>query len=391
MSTNVSATESTVAGWLAPLMEWLEHSPRYRWARLFLHRNEQLAPPALFVGGVSWDAATLRRIDALVDNAILLLYLVLLGGFVVLAALDRRDRPLPPALQRLSPWATPAIQFFAGGLFSAYVIYYTRSASLTTASLFLLVLVAALVANEIIWSRTLNVYVLLGVYFLAVFCFVTFLLPVVLGRMGDDVFFASGALSVGLLFGLIVLLHRLHVFEGPRAFGGAFGVVGGLLALVMLFYHMHWIPPVPLALRHGGIYQNVEVENDAYVLHYTKPPWYAVWEESGDEVVHHAPGDSVYCFAAVFAPTQLETEVYHRWQRYDAENDRWLQTDRLGYQVVGGRRNGYRGYTFKRHVRPGEWRVTIETADARPIGRVEFRIVEADTTQQRPLTTRRYQ
>jgi hypothetical protein len=45
---------------------------------------------------VTWDALTLQRIDALLDNLILGVYLVLLGGFVVLATLARNDQPLPP-------------------------------------------------------------------------------------------------------------------------------------------------------------------------------------------------------------------------------------------------------------------------------------------------------
>jgi hypothetical protein len=387
---DASTTTGAVAAWIAPWVERLEQAPRYRWARLFLRRNEQYVPPALFLGGVGWDAATLRRIDALVDNVLLGTYLALLGGFIVLAVLDRRDAPLPQALERLTPWATPGIQFFAGGLFSAYVIYYTQSASLTTASLFLGVLVAALVANEIIWSRTFNVYVLLGVYFLAVFCFVTFFLPVVLGRMGEDVFLASGAISVGAVGALILFLQRQSVFESGWACGGAFGVVVGLWGLFLLFYQMHWIPPVPLALRHGGAYEHVAVEGDAYALRHERAPWYAVWDDTGMETVPHAPGDSVFCFAAVFAPTALETKIYHRWQRYDSTRAVWQDTDRIGYRVVGGRRNGYRGYTFKRYVRPGAWRVTIETPDARPIGRVEFQVVPPDSSRAREWTTRLY-
>jgi len=119
-------------------MRWLEASPRYRLVRRWYVRHEELSGSLLFLGGVTWDTLTLQRIDALLDNLILGVYLVLLTGFVTLAALSRTDRPLSPPLQKLSGWSTGAIQFLAGGLFSAYVIYFTRSASLSTASLFLL-------------------------------------------------------------------------------------------------------------------------------------------------------------------------------------------------------------------------------------------------------------
>jgi hypothetical protein len=387
---NAAAWTHRLTGWLGAALEWLEHHPRYRWARLYLHRHEHAVPPVLFLGGVSWDALTLQRIDALLDNLILGIYLVLLGGFIVLSTLARNDRPLPRPLRKLNTWAPGIIQFLAGGLFSAYVIYYTRSASFSTASLFLLVLVALLVANELIWSRVWSSYLLLGIYFLAVFCYFTFFLPTVLGTMGFGVFLTSGFVSAGLVIGLILYLDRHGVFDGTLAFLGAVGVVVALLGTVLLFYVNHWIPPVPLALRDGGVYHDVARDNGAFVLRYQEPPWYRPWQDDDDPFLY-AEGDTVHCFAAVFAPTDLRTRIYHHWQYYNPEREAWVDTDRIGYSVVGGRQKGYRGVTFKRHVRPGTWRVSVETADQRPIGRIRFEVVPADTTRAPDYATRYYQ
>jgi len=375
---------------LSALLEWLEEQRRYRWARLYLHQHEHAVPPVLFFGGVTWDALTLQRIDALFDNLVLGLYLVLLGGFIVLSTLARNDRPLSKPFRKLSIWAPGIIQFLAGGLFSAYVIYYTRSASFSTASLFLLVLVALLVANEVVWSRLWSSYLLLGVYFLAVFCYFTFFLPTVLGTMGFGVFLTSGVLSAGLVIGLILYLDTHDVFAGTASFLGAVGVVVALLGVVVLFYVNHWIPPVPLALRDGGVYHEVERSNGAFVLKYEEPPWYRPWQTDDDPFVY-ADDDTVHCFTAVFAPTALQTKIYHHWQYYDATRDTWVDTDRIGYEVVGGRQKGYRGVTFKQHVHPGPWRVTVETADHRPIGRIRFDIVPTQTDRAPNYTVRRYQ
>jgi len=376
--------------WLGSLLEWLEESRRYRWARLTLHQHEHAVPPLLFFGGVTWDALTLQRIDALLDNLILGIYLVLLGGFVVLATLARNDRPLARPLEKLSTWAPGIIQFLAGGLFSAYVIYYTRSASFSTASLFLLVLVGLLVANEIVWSRVWSSYLLIGVYFLAVFCYFTFFLPTILGTMGFGVFLTSGFLSAGLVIGLVLYLDGRGVFGDTWSFLGAVGIVVSLLGLVVLFYVNHWIPPVPLALREGGVYHEAEREGQTFLLRYEDPPWYRPWQND-DDPFRYTASDTVHCFAAVFAPTALQTTVYHHWQYYDSTRASWVDTDRIGYEVVGGRRNGYRGVTFKRHVHPGQWRVTVETADRRPIGRIRFDVVRADTARAPTYRVRRYQ
>jgi hypothetical protein len=158
---------------------------------------------------------------------------------------------------------------------------------------------------------------------------------------------------------------------------------------VVVFYVNHWIPPVPLALREGGVYNEVRRDGNAFVLRYEEPPW-TQFGTSGSDPFHYVPGDTVHCFAAVFAPTSLETQVYHRWQHYSAEDDAWVDTDRIGYKVVGGRHGGYRGVTFKRHVHPGRWRVIVETADRRPLGRIHFRVVRADSSRTVDYVTRRY-
>ncbi|MCS3857343.1 DUF2914 domain-containing protein [Salinibacter ruber] len=67
-----------------------------------------------------------------------------------------------------------------------------------------------------------------------------------------------------------------------------------------------------------------------------------------------------------------------------------MDTDRIAYQVVSGRRSGYRGVTYKQHVSPGRWRVTVETEAGRPIGRTHFTVVAEDPARTPAFTTHRY-
>ena len=53
-------------------------------------------------------------------------------------------------------------------------------------------------------------------------------------------------------------------------------------------------------------------------------------------------------------------------------------TDRIPIAIAGGRERGYRGYTVKQRVTPGNWRVDVETAEGRVIGRVSFRVEEPE-------------
>jgi hypothetical protein len=140
------------------------------------------------------------------------------------------------------------------------------------------------------------------------------------------------------------------------------------------------------------VYHNVEVTPEGYELTYEKPPWTRFWRRSSTPFTY-AESDRVYFFAAIFAPTALETGVVHRWQRRSVEdgNPTWQTTDRIPYTVQGGRMGGYRGYTFKNNIVPGEWRVDVETTNGRILGRMHFNVVEAPDDAERTFQTRIYE
>lgn len=360
----------------------MQQSPLFRRATAFYHRHQRIAPIVFFFAGVAWDTATLNRIDAWGDNLLLLAYILIVGGLIMVAALVDQGVLKDPRLKKYEEWFPAGIQFFLGALFSAYVIFYSQSASLTETSAFLVLLVILLVANEFIHQRLFNLYLLFALYFLAVFSFLTFFIPVVARQVNYLTFVAAGVLAVGIVGVMQGFLWRRGVFPQRRQVALAFGIVVVLFGGLNVFYHQNWIPPVPLALRHGGVYHHVEkLRNEAgetvFRLRYEQPPWYAFWERS-DAVFHRAPGERVYCFTAVFAPTDLEKRIYHEWRYWDEAQQAWISTDRIGYDITGGREFGYRGYTMKQHVRPGRWRVEVQTADGRLLGRIRFRIVEAE-------------
>ena len=147
-----------------------------------------------------------------------------------------------------------------------------------------------------------------------------------------------------------------------------------MLASLLLLLWLNLVPPVPLALAKGGIYHEVARVEDGYRLTFERRAWWWPWNRY-DAVFRLREGDAVHCFTAVFAPTGLGLEVWHRWQQWD-EARGWVDRDRIRYTMTGGRDGGFRGWTRKRNVGPGDWRVLVETPDGREIGRVGFRVVE---------------
>src|SRR5581483_8216446 len=326
-----------------------------------------MRPALFFFGGVTWDTVTLSRIDRLLDNVILMAYLVALGGLIVLQA----------RVDRLRPYAGPAIQFLFGGLFSAYAVFYSWSASFTSTAVYFGLLVALLVGNEFLRDRLDNLTVLIMLYAVVLFSFLTFFLPIAIGAMNTAVFLLGAALSAWILWRVVCWTQPRTV--GPdrrvREAGPAFVLLGVLVGA----YFFNWIPPVPLSLKFGGVFHAVERSDGDFRLEADPPPWYRWWQRWDPNFRGEGPA---VCFTAVFAPSDLRVTIYHHWQYRPAGGARpFLTTDRIPLAIAGGRESGYRGYTTKQRIEPGEWRVDVETEDGRIVGRVAFTARPMDETE----------
>ncbi|MBB3142693.1 DUF5924 family protein [Halomonas organivorans] len=88
-------------------------------------------------------------------------------------------------------------------------------------------------------------------------------------------------------------------------------------------------------------------------------------------------GHGLYAYTAIHAPRGLKEEVVHEW-RHDGE-----LVDRIPLEIQGGREEGYRAWTHKRHFPEspaGRWRIDVMTASGQRIGVLRFRV--SDTAEQ---------
>ena len=340
-------------------------------------------PPVFFFSGVAYDTYTLTRIDRLQDNLLLLIYLLLLGVLIVLtgrlgiepAPEQERLASLSPFVRsvlRVRPYYPMAVQFLLGGLFSAYAVFYSRSATLTSTAIFFVLLVVLLVGNEFLRDRLSSLRLLVSLYALVCFAFFTFFLPVMTGYMNAAIFLVGAVLSVVVTLRVVQLVYRNNPDRSRREALGVTAPAFTLIGLLVVFYFLNWIPPVPLSLKFGGVYHEVKKTGDRFELSFEKQ-WYQVWKRSDDAFPANEP---IYCFTAVFAPVDLNTTVYHHWYFRPNDGKPFTHVDRIPIKISGGREGGYRTYTFKQRLDPGDWRVDVETEDGRIIGRVSVRAEE---------------
>jgi hypothetical protein len=345
-------------------------------SKAFVQKHQRFIPVIAFISGFTWDNVTITRIDALSDNMIIFLYLVLLGLLIIVSQFHNQDRLKSKLLIKYSHWFPAGMQFFMGGLFSVYVVFYFKSASFTKASLFLIILVILFIANEFLEKKLNNTYLLFSLYFLAAFSFFIFFIPMITGVMNAFTFILGSLCGLALPVLIIYFLYKKKIFTSFGLFRRHLQLIIGIFLFLNLFYWFNWIPPVPLAMKYTGIYHHAsknQAEN-IYTLKYEKPNWYQFFTDD-DSDFYYQQGDSAFCFASVFAPTRLTEKIAHKWQYYSEQKDEWLTTDNTVYQLTGGRDGGYRGYTFKKNVQTGRWRIDIITEDDLILGRIYFKVM----------------
>lgn len=358
--------------------------------RKFIRRHQKYLPVLFFMGGFIFDTLTLGRIDRVYDLTVLCAHMTFLT--VVIYLFNRMDdgKWENTFLERFQIYFPLAIQFSFGGLSSAFVIFFSRSVSMTKTITFFIILVALLFANELLKKRISNKYLQFSVYFFISFTFFSFIIPVLVKQMNTLIFIISGLVSLAITLSLIAFIYR----KSPSTrleinLKKIFGIVFIIYTAINIFYFTNLIPPVPLALDTGLAAHHVERENGNYLVSYERDDWYVFWRDHRIKFIRQ-PEEKVFVFTSIFAPTKFKKSVSHRWKWFNEVTNNWEVVDNIGYEITGGRDAGYRGYTFKQNVKPGLWEVDVITEEELILGVIEFEIIEDATLTPKRMIERSF-
>lgn len=356
----------------------------------FIRRHEKSAPIVFFIGGFIFDTMTLGRIDRLYDLVVLSMHMTLLTCTIYLYNVVDDGNFKNSFLEKYKEYFPLAIQFFFGGLSSAYVIYFSRSVSLSKTVSFFIILVLLLLANEFLKRRISNKYLQFSIYFFLSLTFFTFMVPVFIKEMNTEIFIFSGFASLTATLGLIAITFRASASTRAEIkIEKLLGIILSIYALVNVFYFFKLIPPVPLALNAGIVAHNVTLENNEYVVSYERDDSFVFWREYSPKY-SYKPGNNVYIFSSIFAPTDIKKSVLHRWKWYNGNIEDWEIIEDIGYEIAGGRDGGFRGYTYKSSIKPGKWRVEVITEEELVLGVIDFEIVLDPALSSRKLIVKRF-
>ena len=320
-----------------------------------------------FVLGFLVDLILLNKIDSLVDNLILLANALLATvSFILLyaASTGRWSDRLSRILLRFAPIF---MQYGFGGLLSGMLIFYGRAGDLVASAPFLLIILLVIFGNEFIVKRSDKLIYHLALYYIGMFSYMVLVIPVILGRMGDMVFILSGVVSLVIVIFLIKALRKVVPFFIQANSKRIIVTIGFIYIGFNTLYFSNLIPPIPLSLTHIEIAHAVSRSDEgAYRITSESQPF---WREYTPlRAVINPSRSSIACFARVYAPTRLTTDIYHRWEYLNEDGD-WVEQFRLSYPIFSTNIKGYRGYTQISSFGEGIWRCSVETERGQVLGR----------------------
>ncbi|OQW70765.1 MAG: hypothetical protein CTY27_02800 [Methylotenera sp.] len=332
-------------------------------------------PVVAFFAGFIWDALTIgKNVNA---SDLLILSAYLFGTVPIMVWLVKRANLLINNAAQTTlamhvsfkdaNWRERLpyllLQFLFGSLFSALFILYFKSSSHLAAFAWCLGLGVLLIANEFLETAYRRFTLIWTLFGFSLILLLNFVLPYSLGSIHWLWFFVSIILAV-------VITQALKLKISPHL--GSIYPTYLIAILIASIYVLDVIPPVPLVIKDIQVGTHLEKVSNTYKLQQDKAPAWRFWRSTSNSV-HIVKGEKVYCISSVFAPSNLETRLYHRWQMHDKKQG-WVTMSRIGFALTGGRNKGYRGYTYKQNVAFGLWRVKVETENGRTISVHEFTI-----------------
>ncbi len=351
-------------------------------ARNWYARYERPVSSLALIGGFVFNIFALTRVDQFEENLWIGIHLLAAAACIIL--LNRQENNIEDfSILSTSPtkthfWLITFLQFMFGGTLSTFLVFYFRSAVLSVAWPFLLILVIAFIANESLKRHYARLYFQIGFLFLSIFLFAIYLVPVIVHDINQTVFLVSGGVSLAAIILFLVVLRYTSNETFNRDIKVLYGLIAGIYIIINSLYFLDLIPPLPLSLQDAGVYHSIARTTDGN---------YAAARESRtffDEIKQHigiyptyhgVASRPVYVYSAVFSPTDFDLSIVHEWQVYDATQKAWVTKGTIILPVKGGRDGGYRTYSARTGLTTGKWRVSVKTTTGQVLGRLVFNVV----------------
>lgn len=341
-------------------------------------QNEHPISSIALIGGFAFDWLTLDRVDMLWQNAYVILLFIIVAASIILMNSQENEKKENNETSKSHFWYLNIMQFFFGGILSAFVILYFRSTALAATWPFLLILFIAFIANEFLKKHYSRLIFQISLFYLLLFSFTIFAVPVVFHRIGTDIFLASGAISLIFIFFVILALNYFAKEKFAQSKKIIAYSIAGIYLAINILYFANLIPPIPLSLKEAGVYHSIYRNSEGkYIVESEEKGLFNYFSFHDD--IHVVKGDALYAHTAIFSPALFKNNISHVWQKYNENSNQWTSFYQVNLITTGGRDGGYRTYSYIKNIAPGKWRVNVETSDHKIIGRLRFNVIQVGT------------
>jgi hypothetical protein len=347
---------------------------QYQKIKSWYLRYERVLMPATLVVGFFTDYLTFTNIQIHTTLTILSGYWLLALFVIIFIHLYDGER-LTHRLRYVRLFAPLAIQFLFGALLGGSFIFYWFSGSISVSWPIIGLFVVLMLSNDGFRHYLENPFVQMGVYSFITLSLLSVLLPFWQNSLSPSLFVLAGCISVVVIGQLIVLISYIRRYQIKQKLL-LFIPMLAVVSVMNIFYFANIIPPIPLLIREAGVYHSVVRSGGLYKL--TGEAESGLQKFLPGQALHLTSAERAYVYSAIFAPAQLHTTIVHRWQYFDEAQGEWIEKDVLSFAVSGGRKEGYRGYSWKSNVAAGKWRVDIATERGQVLGRVRFTVIRVD-------------
>jgi hypothetical protein len=331
------------------------------------------------IAGFVFDAVTLTRVDEFWEIFWVVGHLAIVTVCALLIHLIENEPGAEENPQKLHFWLVNVIQFFFGGIFSTFLVFYFRSGTIVASWPFLVLLAAAFIANERFKRHYARLAFQISLIFLSYYAFAIYVLPILFHQINDWIFLLSGAAALAAIgiFAMILKKFSRERFT-TRSKWATIGGVAVILAAVNGLYFANLIPPLPISLKDAGIYQSFTVNSPGnYTGQAESQGWFSFFTWS--PTIHVQSGATLYAYTAIFSPTSFSTNILHEWQTYDPAKKIWVTRGRIVLPTTGGGDLGWRTFSLLSNITPGQWRVNVELPTGQLVGQLRFNVVVTST------------
>ncbi|NCO04671.1 MAG: DUF2914 domain-containing protein [Candidatus Magasanikbacteria bacterium] len=355
----------------------LAQSKTYKKIKHIYDAYEGFIIPSVLVLGFIIDVITFNTINLETALIILGVYLFVTAGTMYgITIYDHKYTTHTAIIARYARIvAAILMQFSIGALLSATLIFYSFGSAFSSSWPVIVFFIVLIIANERHKYLFQNLVVQIATLFLLMFVYGALILPVFFNTIATWVFMSAGlgalVATAGYYYALKAALPAVKEKKNKILF-----FVSLIYVLFNILYLTNVIPPVPLAIRESGIYHNITKEDQGYLVTREKQ---SIWQKIiPGTTIHIEKGKPVYAYMAIFAPQETSTQIIHEWQYFNPHTKKWEIRSKLPFTISGGRKEGFRGYSFKTQTAEGKWRIVTKLSNGQILGNTTFSLQYTD-------------